>query len=67
MTASLLCLPAATGSTDNTIEVVQNFFDKQALPGSVAHHAWQDFGHNRNLCIKVGQPFTSQHTLWVQG
>ncbi len=48
-----LCL--FTGSTDDTIEVVENFFAKQSIPGAVAHHTWQDFGHNRNLCIKVGQ------------
>ncbi len=47
------CCPA--GSTDKTVKVVQDFFKKQKLPGSVAHHSWQDFGHNRNLCIKVGQ------------
>jgi hypothetical protein len=44
---------SAAGSTDNTIELVQGFFDKQRVPGTVASHAWENFGHNRNLCIQV--------------
>ena len=38
-----------TGSTDNTIEIVQNFFKKTKIPTKLAHHKWQDFGHNRSL------------------
>ena len=38
-----------TGSTDNTIEIVQNFFKKTKIPSKLAHHKWQDFGHNRSL------------------
>lgn len=53
-------LCAGTGSTDDTISIVKDFFKKQEIPGSVANHAWQDFGHNRNLCIKVSQLLTLQ-------
>ena len=38
-----------TGSTDNTIEIVQNFFKNTKIPTKLAHHKWQDFGHNRSL------------------
>jgi hypothetical protein len=42
-----------TGSTDNTIQLMQEHFDKQSLPGIVARHDWRDFGYNRNLCMEV--------------
>lgn len=41
------------GSTDNTVQIVEEFFDKKSIPGLAATHPWQDFGHNRNLCIQV--------------
>lgn len=44
-----------TGSTDNTIEVIKNFFNKKGIPGEVHQNEWKNFGHNRtvalNLCV----------------
>jgi len=40
-----------TGSTDNTKEIVKNFFDKKGIPGEVLDHEWSDFGTNRSKAI----------------
>ena len=42
-----------TGSTDNTKEIVKNFFDSKGIPGEILDHEWKDFGHNRSLAIQA--------------
>ena len=42
-----------TGSTDNTIELVQNYLKEHNLEGKVHKHKWVDFSHNRNLSIEA--------------
>ena len=41
-----------TGSTDNTIEVIENVMAKAGLPGKVVQHKWFDFGSNRTLALR---------------
>ena len=40
-----------TGSTDNTVELIQSFFAQYQIQGEVFHDVWQDFAHNRNLAL----------------
>ena len=40
-----------TGSVDNTIDIISNFFNKKNIDGEIHHHEWQDFGHNRTLAL----------------
>ena len=40
-----------TGSTDNTVEIIKNFFENK-IPGEIHIHEWKDFGHNRSLALK---------------
>lgn len=40
-----------TGSTDNTIEVIEKFMKLKGIPGKVYSDKWVDFSHNRNKCI----------------
>lgn len=42
---------ADTGSTDQTVEIIQNFFAEHQIQGSLVHHAWENFGHNRQLAL----------------
>jgi GR25 family glycosyltransferase involved in LPS biosynthesis/glycosyltransferase involved in cell wall biosynthesis len=42
-----------TGSTDNTIDVIQTFFRERNIPGELVCHPWKDFGHNRTLALEV--------------
>jgi len=40
-----------TGSSDNTTEIIKNFFDTQGINGEIYNHIWKDFGHNRSLAL----------------
>jgi GR25 family glycosyltransferase involved in LPS biosynthesis len=42
-----------TGSSDNTIEIIENFFTERNIPGQVLKHEWKDFGHNRTLALQA--------------
>jgi len=42
-----------TGSTDNTKEIIKNFFDSKGIPGEILDHEWKHFGHNRSLALKA--------------
>jgi len=42
-----------TGSTDNTKEVIKNFFDSKGIPGEIHDHEWEDFGTNRSKALKL--------------
>ena len=44
-----------TGSTDNTVELIENFCKKNNIPGKVHHHAWKNFGHNRTLSYQAAK------------
>lgn len=44
-----------TGSTDNTVELIQNYFKKNNLPGKVHKHEWKNFGHNRTLSAQAAR------------
>jgi len=41
-----------TGSTDNTIELIETFFKKHNIPGKITHEPFQDFCHNRNFSLQ---------------
>lgn len=37
-----------TGSTDDTIQVIRNFFEEKGIPGQVHERPWKNFGTNRS-------------------
>jgi glycosyltransferase involved in cell wall biosynthesis len=41
-----------TGSTDNTINIIKNFFQKKNIPGKVIVEPFKNFCHNRNFAMK---------------
>jgi len=41
-----------TGSTDNTREIITQFFGKKNIPGELHCDEWVDFGHNRSLALE---------------
>ena len=41
-----------TGSTDNTVEIIENYFKEKNIPGKVVHEPFKNFAHNRNYAIK---------------
>lgn len=42
-----------TGSSDNTVEVIKNYFKKKGIPGEVHHTPWQNFGYNRSEALRL--------------
>lgn len=40
-----------TGSSDNTVEIIENFFLRHNIKGEIFHDQWKDFGHNRSLAL----------------
>ena len=41
-----------TGSTDNTKELIKDFFTKADIPGKLIETQWKDFGYNRTVVLK---------------
>src|SRR5665647_1325667 len=44
-----------TGSTDNTPQIIEEYFKEKNVPGNLYHHTWKNFGHNRDLSLKCAQ------------
>jgi len=42
-----------TGSTDNTREIIQQFFKDINIPGELHEHKWLNFAHNRTLALNI--------------
>ena len=42
-----------TGSTDNTVEIIQTFFQAKQIPGKMVYETFRDFGHNRTVALKA--------------
>jgi tetratricopeptide (TPR) repeat protein len=41
-----------TGSTDDTIELIKNYFNNKNINGELVEHKWQDFGYNRTKALE---------------
>jgi beta-1,4-mannosyl-glycoprotein beta-1,4-N-acetylglucosaminyltransferase len=41
-----------TGSTDETIEIITDFFKEVGIPGELYEDDWVDFSHNRNRALE---------------
>jgi len=41
-----------TGSTDNTKEIITEFFKEKNIPGELHDDEWKDFGHNRSKVLE---------------
>lgn len=44
-----------TGSTDNTVEIIQQFMKNTGIPGKIYQHQWKNFGHNRTLSVAAAK------------
>ena len=40
-----------TGSSDRTISIVQNFFEKKKMKGKIIHKKFKNFEFNRNYTL----------------
>ena len=41
-----------TGSTDDTIDIINNFFKERGISGEMFCDEWKDFGHNRTKALE---------------
>jgi len=41
-----------TGSTDNTQEIIRDYFIEKGIPGELFSHEWKDFGYNRTKALE---------------
>jgi glycosyltransferase involved in cell wall biosynthesis len=53
-----------TGSTDNTIELAQDFIEKTGKTGVIAKHEWRNFGYNRTQSFRTCQEFVRTKLGW---
>ena len=44
-----------TGSSDNTMQKIQEIMDSHGIPGELHEHKWEDFSTNRNHVIKLAR------------
>jgi tetratricopeptide (TPR) repeat protein len=42
-----------TGSTDDTIEIIQTFFKSKQIPGKIVNEPFKDFGYNRTVALQA--------------
>jgi len=42
-----------TGSTDNTVELIESFFKSKNIPGKVVCEPFKNFSHNRNFALQA--------------
>lgn len=44
-----------TGSTDNTIQLITEFFSSRNIPGKIVEEPFKDFGYNRTYALKAAR------------
>jgi len=49
-----------TGSTDDTVNVVTNFFEGLNIPSKLYHDEWKNFGHNRSNSFLNAQKYCKE-------
>jgi len=52
-----------TGSTDNTIQLIVNYFKEKNIPGSIFSTPFQDFGYNRTVAMKYCETLSNADYL----
>ena len=52
-----------TGSTDNTVELIEQFFQSRNIPGKIVHEPFQDFGYNRAFSLKACEDINADYVL----
>ena len=42
-----------TGSTDNTVQIITDYFTSKGIPGKIVVEPFKNFCHNRNFALKA--------------
>lgn len=52
-----------TGSTDNTVSIVEDFFANSGIPGKIPREPFRDFGYNRSFALKQCESMNADFIL----
>lgn len=52
-----------TGSTDNTVSIVEDFFANAGIPGKIPREPFRDFGYNRSFALKQCESMNADYIL----
>lgn len=52
-----------TGSTDNTIQIITDFFTSKQISGKVIQEPFRDFGYNRSFALKACETIDANYIL----
>lgn len=52
-----------TGSTDNTVEIVENYLSNNNIKGKVYRDQWKNFGYNRSKSLTNGQEWLDEQKI----
>lgn len=52
-----------TGSTDSTVELISDFFEKRGIPGVIITEEFRDFGYNRTYSLKACENIDVKYVL----
>jgi glycosyltransferase involved in cell wall biosynthesis len=53
-----------TGSTDDTMEIIRDYFANVGISGELIESEWKDFGHNRTEALKHAYGKTDYVFIW---
>lgn len=57
--ADAICI-SDTGSTDNTLKILQEFLPTLSVPATVVNHEWSNFGKNRTASFRAAQTYCKE-------
>jgi len=52
-----------TGSSDNTIEIIENYLIDNNIRGNIYNDEWKNFGHNRTNSVLNGQKWLDEQKI----
>jgi glycosyltransferase involved in cell wall biosynthesis len=52
-----------TGSTDNTIQIIRDYFTKKNIPGKIVEEPFVDFGYNRTFALEQCADMAAEYIL----
>ena len=52
-----------TGSTDNTVDLIETFFREHDIPGKITREPFRDFAHNRSFSLKAAEDLPADYIL----
>ena len=52
-----------TGSTDNTVDLIETFFRARNIPGKITREPFRDFAHNRSFSLKACESLDADYIL----